>query len=349
MATEDWVNAQGFAKEGTVFHYMGSVATVSELEAIETKSIGDVYNVTESGSNYVWTGAAGDPEKPHQIGWDKLSETIVVTDSFTETITNIGDDADKAIKSKSVFTALEGKVDKVVGKQLSTEDFTTALKTKLEALAEINAVETSQLSIDADKKLSITAVDKSLITGLDAALNGKVDKVDGKQLSTEDYTTDEKTKLGNMVEIDSVETSQMSIDPSTKKLSITAIAQNVVTGLDTALGGKVDKVEGKELSTNDFTDAFETKLTNMVEIDSVDTTQLTISEQKKLSVTAIATSVVTGLDTALSNITTDITNMCNGTKAFTGIKFEYNSKYYTLAVAMNTLGQPTLYLEEIAG
>ncbi|WP_299230236.1 tail fiber domain-containing protein [uncultured Bacteroides sp.] len=38
----------------------------------------------------------------------------------------------------SVNTSLAGKVDKVTGKQLSTEDFTTALKTKLEGLSNYN-------------------------------------------------------------------------------------------------------------------------------------------------------------------------------------------------------------------
>lgn len=36
---------------------------------------------------------------------------------------------------------------------------------------------------------------------LTAALNNKVDKVTGKQLSTEDYTTEEKTKLGRVTTI----------------------------------------------------------------------------------------------------------------------------------------------------
>jgi hypothetical protein len=61
---------------------------------------------------------------------------------------------------------ISGKVDKVQGKQLSTEDYTTA--------------------------------EKSKITDLDGNLGNKVDKVQGKQLSTEDYTTAEKTKLGDI-------------------------------------------------------------------------------------------------------------------------------------------------------
>ena len=64
-------------------------------------------------------------------------------------------------------------------------------------------------------------------------IGGKVDKVSGKDLSTEDYTTAEKAKLTGLPE---------------------------GTDLTTSLGLKEDKVAGKGLSTNDFTDAQETKV-----------------------------------------------------------------------------------------
>ena len=53
-------------------------------------------------------------------------------------------------------------------------------------------------------------------------LNDKVDKVQGKGLSTNDYTDADAA---------------------------------IVAGVTTALAGKVDKVEGKGLSANDYTDA----------------------------------------------------------------------------------------------
>ena len=46
-------------------------------------------------------------------------------------------------KGYATTSALEDKVDKVTGKQLSTEDFTTALKTKLEGLSNYNDAEIS--------------------------------------------------------------------------------------------------------------------------------------------------------------------------------------------------------------
>jgi len=71
-----------------------------------------------------------------------------------------------------VYNDLENKVDKVSGKGLSTNDYTTEEKTKLSALPT-----------------------NSELTTL---LNSKVDKVNGKGLSTEDYTPTEKTKLSDL-------------------------------------------------------------------------------------------------------------------------------------------------------
>ena len=80
-------------------------------------------------------------------------------------------------------TELESKVNKVSGKKLSTEDFTTELRTKLEGLQQ---VDTSGL------------LQKGAYTGnassLKADIDKKVDKVAGKGLSSNDYTNEEKRK-----------------------------------------------------------------------------------------------------------------------------------------------------------
>lgn len=95
------------------------------------------------------------------------------------------------------------KVDKEAGKGLSTNDYTDAEKTKLagiEAQANKTVVD-STLSTS-----SSNPVQNSTIT---TALNSKVDSVNGKGLSTEDYTTNEKTKLGGIsagAQVNTIET-----------------------------------------------------------------------------------------------------------------------------------------------
>nr|DAK61399.1 MAG TPA: Head fiber protein [Caudoviricetes sp.] len=108
---------------------------------------------------------------------------------------------------------LDTKVDKVEGKELSSNDYTDSDKAKL-------------TGIDLSKYATTTA--------LSTGLNGKVNKVTGKVLSSNDFTDALKTKL------DGIDLSQYATT--------------------TALNGKVDKVTGKQLSTEDFTTALKTKL-----------------------------------------------------------------------------------------
>lgn len=67
-------------------------------------------------------------------------------------------DSELSAKGYATTTALNGKVDKVSGKQLSTEDFTTALKSKLESLSNYDDTSINQavalLRSDFDKLVS---------------------------------------------------------------------------------------------------------------------------------------------------------------------------------------------------
>lgn len=66
------------------------------------------------------------------LGGGNISIPVVVVDqALSPTSTN-------PVQNKRIFEALANKVDKVSGKQLSMEDFTTALKQKLEAMPTIN-------------------------------------------------------------------------------------------------------------------------------------------------------------------------------------------------------------------
>lgn len=122
-----------------------------------------------------------------------------VDDNKTQIADNLTtEDSGKALSAKQGKILNNNKVDKVSGKGLSANDFTSAYKTKLD--------------------------------NLDTNLSDKVDKVTGKGLSANDFTAAYKTKLDN---------------------------------LDTNLNNKVDKVSGKGLSTNDFTSTYKTKLDNL--------------------------------------------------------------------------------------
>jgi hypothetical protein len=110
------------------------------------------------------------------------------------------------LSSYATNTSLALKVDKISGKGLSTEDYTTAEKTKLAALS---LSSTGSTSVD----LSTYA------TKTDLAL--KVDKIAGKGLSTEDYSSAEKTKLAAL-------TGKAVIIPFTSSRTIVAADVNNV-------------------------------------------------------------------------------------------------------------------------
>lgn len=271
--------------------------------------------------------------------------------------------------------ALAKKVDKVSGKDLSTNDYTNEEKAKLAAIAE-NAnnyvlpaatAETlggikvgDRLSITADGTLSATVQEVTIDSAMSETsanpvqnkvvkgeLDKKVDKVTGKQLSTEDYSTNEKTKLAgiaagaqvNVIEtvavngvnqtitnkkIDiSVPTKVSDIENDTGFITNAAIAgkensSNKVTSISststdiqypsakavyTGLNGKVDKVDGKGLSTNDFTTILKNKLDGIAEGAQVNTL-----EGVKVNGTALAAVnkiVDVKVPTKLSELTND--------------------------------------------
>jgi hypothetical protein len=90
---------------------------------------------------------------------------------------------------------LNKKVDKETGKGLSSNDFTDAEREKLAALENYD---------DAEVKETLSTLVKA-DTELAGAIGKKVDKVDGKQLTTEDFTTALKDKLQGLNNYDDSE------------------------------------------------------------------------------------------------------------------------------------------------
>jgi hypothetical protein len=83
------------------------------------------------------------------------------------------------------------------------------------------------------------------VTGLQPALDGKVDKVAGKGLSTEDYTTVEKEKLSGIANGATANQTDTYLLNRVNHSGTQPIS--TVTGLQPSLDTKVDKVGGKSL------------------------------------------------------------------------------------------------------
>ena len=130
---------------------------------------------------------------------------------------NTGGDVDLSnyYTKSEVDTKDSTKVDKVSGKGLSTNDFTTAEKSKLASLSNYDDSEIRNLIGNTYTKSEVDAkIDEAVAGGdvdlsnyytkseTDSKVSNKVDKVTGKGLSTNDYTTAEKTKLAGLTNYD---------------------------------------------------------------------------------------------------------------------------------------------------
>ena len=150
-----------------------------------------------------------------------------------------------------IDSKLDEKVDKVTGKGLSTEDYTTAEKTKLAGIEE----EANKTVVDAE--LSTTSENPVQNKTIKAALDEKVDKETGKGLSTEDYTTAEKTKLAGIEE----EANKTIVDNTLSTTSENPVQNKIVKGavddLTTEVARKANSADLHTIATTGSYDDLE--------------------------------------------------------------------------------------------
>ena len=134
-------------------------------------------------------------------------------------------------KVTGLTDALAGKVDKVEGSRL----ITTTEATKLEGIAEgaqvnvIDSVDTAQFAIDDQKNLTLLDIAMGKVTGLQAALDNKVDKVAGSRL----ITSDEATKLEKLV---LSEDGTVEVSGEINASNVKELGSWITTNRDTVLG-----------------------------------------------------------------------------------------------------------------
>jgi len=104
-----------------------------------------------------------------------------------------------------------------------------------------------------NKITSLISAHDSSNSAHSSLFNNKVDKDGSKVLSTNDYTTAEKDKLAGIAN----GATNVSVDSALSSSSTNPVQNKKVKE---ALDDKVDKVSGKQLSTNDFTNAYKEKL-----------------------------------------------------------------------------------------
>ena len=149
----------------------------------------------------------------------------------------------------ALIAAIAGKVDKVEGKGLSTEDYTTAEKTKLSGI-EANA-----------NNYTLPAATTSALGGVKVGSNLAVD---ANGVISGDYSAATTSANGLMSSTDKAKldgiaegATAVTVDSAISSTSTNPVENQAIY---TALSGKVDTETGKGLSSNDYTDAEKTKL-----------------------------------------------------------------------------------------
>lgn len=236
---QDTVNALS-GKVGTVPENKTVVEMISDAQAAAT------YNDTE-----VKAGIKANADAITKLNGTSTVEGSVdkkVADAINEFATKVSDDQtvntfkeliDYAADHKDEYGTLSGEVQ--------------ANKT---AIATLNGKDTDAGSVAKTVKDSVDAAQATLQGNIDK----KVDKVEGKGLSTNDYTTEEKTKLEGITSgaqvnvIETVKVNGVALTPADKAVDVTvptgALASkdkvaetDLVDALATKINGKLDASE----------------------------------------------------------------------------------------------------------
>lgn len=300
----------------------------STFEALpkDNNVVGDVYNITnafnlggkhyDAGTNVVWT----------EEGWDALSgsfDTTAIEGSIQEVADNLAQEildrtqADTTINNNisSLTNRVKVNEDKLTiinGNEATTGSIANAIKqaksyTDTTVTAEQTRAENAEQKLTSDLASEVTrakgaesanataiANEVERATGVEETLNSnitqlqtqKVDKVEGKGLSTNDYTTPEKNKLA-------------AIEAEANKYVLPAATASALGGVK--IGSNITLANGGTISIT------KANVTSALGVDpttkyvTLDTAQ-TITGQKTFSKDVIFNNTLTGIYNAGGNL-----------------------------------------------
>ena len=322
--SDTYTKAQVDAKLSGAYKVKGS--STFETLPKDNNVVGDVYNITnafnldgkhyDAGTNVVWT----------EEGWDALSgsfDTTAIEGSIQEVADNLAQEildrtqADTTINNNisSLTNRVKVNEDKLTiinGDEATTGSIANAIKqaksyTDTTVTAEQTRAENAEQKLTSDLASEVTrakgaesanataiANEVERATGVEETLNSnitqlqtqKVDKVEGKGLSTNDYTTPEKNKLA-------------AIEAEANKYVLPAATASALGGVK--IGSNITLANGGTISIT------KTNITSALGVDpttkyvTLDTAQ-TITGQKTFSKDVIFNNTLTGIYNAGGNL-----------------------------------------------
>lgn len=281
----DWVAPiNAYTKGETDEKIAQEIAKVDHLSRKIVNSFEDIDADAEDALKYIYMVPNGLQEDD-----DKYNEYMVIEVEGVRKVEKVGDwavDLSGYVTTEDfneLKTTVKGKVDALEGSRLMTNSEGTKLATVKEN-AEPNYVKsvTTELNVDEEGKLGVTAIAQSKVIGLEDALKKKVDSVEGWTL----LSPSDQTKLAKLTVGDS----------GSLEVSGSVNAENV-KGLEDWITGKAATVPG--LSENNFSNDLKAKLEAALSISSV-STEFEVSPEGQLSVKAIDKAKITGINELLA-------------------------------------------------
>ena len=322
--SDTYTKAQVDAKLSGAYKVKGS--STFETLPKDNNVVGDVYNITnafnlggkhyDAGTNVVWT----------EEGWDALSgsfDTTAIEGSIQEVADGLAQEildrtqADTTINNNvsSLSNRVKVNEDKLTiinGNEATTGSIANAIKqaksyTDTTVTAEQTRAENAEQKLTSDLASEVTrakgaesanataiANEVERATGVEETLNSnitqlqtqKVDKVEGKGLSTNDYTTPEKNKLA-------------AIEAEANKYVLPAATASALGGVK--IGSNITLANGGTISIT------KANVTSALGVDpttkyvTLDTAQ-TITGQKTFSKDVIFNNTLTGIYNAGGNL-----------------------------------------------
>lgn len=270
--SDTYTKAQVDAKLSGAYKVKGS----STFEALpkDNNVVGDVYNITnafnlggkhyDAGTNVVWT----------EEGWDALSgsfDTTAIEGSIQEVADNLNQEIlDRTQADTTINNNVSSLSDRV---KVNEDKFTIAIANETKRATGIE--EALRTDVE-DLTGQVLILEKT-----------KVNKVEGKGLSTNDYTTPEKNKLA-------------AIEAEANKYVLPAATASALGGVK--IGSNITLADGGTISIT------KANVTSALGVDpttkyvTLDTTQ-TITGQKTFSKDVIFNNTLTGIYNAGGNLT----------------------------------------------
>lgn len=277
----------------SMFKWKGTKQTYEELESLEEHEIGDVWNVENTGANYVWTNDGEEGGK-----WDKLSENIEglvsnedLTKAKQELESKITELTGKVATNESGITSLNSSVSTLQTSVSAAEGEIDTLQSQITTKAETEKVTEVETKVTALEK-SVEDLKSSQIT-VDKTFSGESENPQSGTAIAEElkkYTTTEKlNELQTTVEskidedtlteklTDYVTTTNLTteLEKKAEKETVEAL-QSTVSGLQTSLSEKADSSALSELEKK--VTANTTALNDKVSNSELETLQSQVDE-----------------------------------------------------------------------